>query len=96
MLTVTKKSNYNIFIMMDQKSQEEFDRITSIPELELLTPEDIAFLKARRAYLTPSQRMGYSSLNLFDKGEKQQKVEMHVPNANALSQEELSELKEQK
>jgi hypothetical protein len=40
--------------------------------------------------------MGYSSLNLFDKGEKQQKVEMNVPNANALSQSELSELKEQK
>lgn len=82
--------------MMDTKSQEEFDRITSIPDLEALTPEEINFLKARRAYLNPSQRLAYKELNLFEKNEKSQSVEVNLPNANDLPEEELKALEQNK
>lgn len=77
--------------MMDQTSQEEFDRITSIPELISLIPEDIAFLKARRSYLNPSQRLAYKPLNLFGDDKKSQSIEKGLPNENDMSEEELAE-----
>lgn len=80
--------------MMDQTSQEEFDRITSIPELSSLIPEDIAFLKARRSYLNPSQRLAYKSLDLFGDDKKSQSIEKDLPNENDMSEEELILAKE--
>lgn len=78
--------------MMDKKSQEEFDRITSIPDLEALTEDEIAFLRARRAYLNPSQRLAYQPLNLFPKGEKKTQPIANKVNVNDLTQEELDAL----
>lgn len=46
---------------MDQDSQENLRRILTLTEGEL-TPEDIAFLRARRSYLTKSQLNDYAHL----------------------------------
>jgi len=79
--------------MMNATAQAEFERITSIPEIVSLTPEDISFLKARRAYLNPAQRLAYEELELFGKNEKSLSVdEQGRPNPNDLTEEELAGL----
>jgi len=50
--------------MMDGESQEKLNAITS-KSLASLTKADLIFLKARRSYLNPSQRLAYEGLNLF-------------------------------
>lgn len=57
--------------MMDQDSKQLFDEITS-KDINSLTADDIAFLKARRLYLTPAQRLAYQSaeMGLFGKDEE--------------------------
>lgn len=57
--------------MMDQDSKQLFDEITS-KDISTLTADDIAFLKARRLYLTPAQRLAYQSaeMGLFGKDEE--------------------------
>ena len=77
---------------MNSTAVDELNRILAIPELHLLTPEDIAFLKARRSYLNPSQRLGYKELNLFGDDKKSQSIDKNLPNANDLSEEELANL----
>jgi len=79
--------------MMDQKSQAEFDRIVAIPDLKALSKDEIRFLTARRAYLNPSQRLGYSELNLFPKAERVSgETEKGKKNINDLTVAELAEL----
>jgi hypothetical protein len=56
--------------MMDKETREQFDRLTSI-EIEALTKDDKSFLKARRSYLTPAQRMAYKDLDFFDEKSKE-------------------------
>lgn len=53
---------------MDKESQLLFEEITS-KDIADLTKDDITFLKARRLYLTPAQRLAYQTaeLNLFSK-----------------------------
>lgn len=55
---------------MDHDSQEELKRILFLAEGEL-TANDIAFLRARRPYLTKSQIKDYEHL-LFPKGNGEQ------------------------
>lgn len=57
--------------MMDSETKQLFDEITS-KDINSLTADDIAFLKARRLYLTPAQRLAYQSaeMNLFGKDEE--------------------------
>ena len=50
---------------MNPDAKLEFDRITSL-DIPQLTTNDILFLKARRSYLNPAQRMAYESLKLFE------------------------------
>jgi len=53
--------------MMNSKARAEFDRVTAIDPKEL-TKDDVAFLKARRAYLRPEQKQVFSDVL---KGEKE-------------------------
>lgn len=50
--------------MMDKISKEKFEEITN-KDINDLSKEDVAFLRARRSYLTPSQKLAYTDLNLF-------------------------------
>lgn len=45
---------------MDQRSQERLNEILS-KDKSILTEEDIAFLRARRSYLTESQTQEYKA-----------------------------------
>jgi len=82
--------------MMNKTAQAEFDRITAIPDLAALTEKEIDFLKARRAYLTPTQRLAYKPLNLFPKDEaKSQSIDGNKPNINDLTEDDLDNLGKQ-
>jgi len=57
--------------MMDLETKQLFDEITS-KDINSLTADDVAFLKARRLYLTPAQRLAYQSaeMGLFGQNEE--------------------------
>jgi hypothetical protein len=57
--------------MMDLTTKQLFDEITS-KDINSLTADDVAFLKARRLYLTPAQRLAYQSaeMGLFGQNEE--------------------------
>lgn len=59
--------------MMNPEALEVFNRITN-KSLKELTKHDIAFLKARRSYLNPAQRMAYEELKLFALDEVKESV----------------------
>jgi hypothetical protein len=47
--------------MMDTRSQQRFDEVTS-RDPSTLSKEDIGFLRARRAYLRPEQKLVFSDV----------------------------------
>lgn len=53
---------------MDQKSQAYFDKLlTKLSQKEHLIKEEIAFLRARRSYLTSSQKVIYADILYLNK-----------------------------
>lgn len=66
--------------MMDTESQRLFNEITS-KDINDLTKDDIAFLKARRLYLTPAQRLAYQTaeLSLFSNAKEKKIVLDQTP-----------------
>ena len=59
---------------MNPEAKLEFDRITS-KDIRELGKLDIAFLKARRSYLNPAQRLAYEGLNLFAADKVEEELE---------------------
>lgn len=57
-----------LFIMMNPEAQEVFDKILSKLDLnEILSEYDRSFLKARRSYLSWSQRIKYTDVLYLNK-----------------------------
>ena len=73
---------------MDPLSQKKFDEILQ-KETTTLSDSDIAFLQARRDYLTPVQKEFYSEILGIKVEEKLPVISTPVPNTSQLSYKEL-------